>query len=204
MNLLEPWNTPFGLAPFDAISDADFAPAMDAALAQARSGMQAIAQSSQVPSFENTIEAQEVAEAPLNQLAAAFYTLASTDSTPIREELQRDLAPKLSAYTSAVTSDVALFARIEDLWSRRASMGLSAEQERVLMLTRRDFIRAGAKLTGAEAARMAEIKSRLASLGTQFMQNLLADERDWALPLKADGLAGLPDFVVQAAQAAGQ
>jgi peptidyl-dipeptidase Dcp len=204
MNLLEPWNTPFGLAPFDAISDADFAPAMDAALAQARSGMQAIAQSSQVPSFENTIEAQEVAEAPLNQLAAAFYTLASTDSAPIREELQRSLAPKLSAYTSAVTSDVALFARIEDLWSRRASMGLSAEQERVLMLTRRDFIRAGAKLTGAEAARMAEIKSRLASLGTQFMQNLLADERDWALPLKADDLAGLPDFVVQAAQAAGQ
>ena len=204
MNLLEPWHTPFGLAPFDAISDADFAPAMDAALAQARSGMQAIAQSSQVPSFENTIEAQEVAEAPLNQLAAAFYTLASTDSTPIREELQRNLAPKLSAYTSAVTSDVALFARIEDLWSRRASMGLSAEQERVLMLTRRDFIRAGAKLTGAEAARMAEIKSRLASLGTQFMQNLLADERDWALPLKADDRAGLPDFVVQAAQAAGQ
>lgn len=204
MNLLEPWNTPFGLVPFDAISDADFAPAMDAALAQARSGMQAIAQSSQVPSFENTIEAQELAEAPLNQLAAAFYTLASSDSTPIREELQRDLAPKLSAYTSAVTSDVALFARIEDLWSRRASMELSAEQERVLMLTRRDFIRAGAKLTGAEAARMAEIKSRLASLGTQFMQNLLADERDWALPLKADDLAGLPDFVVQAAQAAGQ
>ena len=204
MNLLEPWNTPFGLAPFDAIPDADFAPAMDAALAQARSGMQAIAQSSQVPSFENTIEAQEVAEAPLNQLAAAFYTLASTDSTPIREELQRDLAPKLSAYTSAVTSDVALFARIENLWSRRASMGLSAEQERVLMLTRRDFIRAGAKLTGAEVARMAEIKSRLASLGTKFMQNLLADERDWALPLKADDLAGLPDFVVQAAQAAGQ
>ncbi|MDB2501323.1 M3 family metallopeptidase [Planktomarina temperata] len=204
MNLLDPWNTPFGLAPFDAISDADFAPAMDAALAQARSGMQAIAKRSDAPSFENTIEAQEVAEEPLNQLAAAFYTLASTDSTPLREELQRDFAPKLSAYASAVTSDVALFARIEDLWSRRASLGLSPEQERVLMLTRRDFIRAGAKLTVAEAARMAEIKSRLASLGTSFMQNLLADERDWTLPLQTDDLAGLPDFVLQAAKAAGQ
>ncbi|MDC1524240.1 M3 family metallopeptidase [Planktomarina temperata] len=204
MNLLDPWNTPFGLAPFDAISDADFAPAMDAALAQARSGMQAIAKRSDAPSFENTIEAQEVAEEPLNQLAAAFYTLASTDSTPLREELQRDFAPKLSAYASAVTSDVALFARIEDLWSRRASLGLSPEQERVLMLTRRDFIRAGAKLTGAEAARMAEIKSRLASLGTSFMQNLLADERDWSLALQTDDLAGLPDFVLQAAKAAGQ
>ena len=204
MNLLEPWITPFGLAPFDTISDASFAPAMDAALAQARSGMQAIAKSSDVPTFENTIEAQELAEEPLNQLAAAFYTLAATDSTPLREELQRDFAPKLSAYASAVTSNVALFGRIEDLWSRRASLGLSPEQERVLMLTRRDFIRAGAKLTGAEAARMAEIKSRLASLGTTFMQNLLADERDWALPLKADDLAGLPDFVLQAAEAAGQ
>ncbi|MDA9115809.1 M3 family metallopeptidase [Planktomarina temperata] len=204
MNLLDPWNTPFGLAPFDAISDADFAPAMDAALAQARSGMQAIAKRSDAPSFENTIEAQEVAEEPLNQLAAAFYTLASTDSTPLREELQRDFAPKLSAYASAVTSNVALFARIEDLWSRRASLGLSPEQERVLMLTRRDFIRAGAKLTGAEAARMAEIKSRLASLGTSFMQNLLADERDWTLPLQTDDLAGLPDFVLQAAKAAWQ
>ena len=204
MNLLDPWNAPFGLAPFDAISDADFAPAMDAALAQARSGMQAIAKRSDAPSFENTIEAQEVAEEPLNQLAAAFYTLASTDSTPLREELQRDFAPKLSAYASAVTSDVALFARIEDLWSRRASLGLSPEQERVLMLTRRDFIRAGAKLTGAEAARMAEIKSRLASLGTSFMQNLLADERDWTLPLQTGDLAGLPDFVLQAAKAAGQ
>ena len=204
MNLLDPWNTPFGLAPFDAISDADFAPAMDAALAQARSGMQAIAKRSDAPSFENTIEAQEVAEEPLNQLAAAFYTLASIDSTPLREELQRDFAPKLSAYASAVTSNVALFARIEDLWSRRASLGLSPEQERVLMLTRRDFIRAGAKLTGAEAARMAEIKSRLASLGTSFMQNLLADERDWTLPLQTDDLAGLPDFVLQASKAAGQ
>ena len=204
MNLLDPWTTAFGLAPFDCISDSDFAPAMDAALDHARLGMQAIGKSLEAPTFENTIEAQELAEEPLNQLAAAFYTLASTDSTPLREELQREFAPKLSAYASAVTSNVALFARIEDLWSRRAALGLSPEQERVLMLTRRDFIRAGAQLTGAEAARMATLKSRLASLGTKFIQNLLADERDWALPLQADDLAGLPDFVVQAAQAAGQ
>ena len=204
MNLLDPWTTAFGLAPFDCISDSDFAPAMDAALDHARLGMQAIGETSEAPTFENTIEAQELAEEPLNQLAAAFYTLASTDSTPLREELQREFAPKLSAYASAVTSNAALFARIEDLWSRRAALGLSPEQERVLMLTRRDFIRAGAQLTGAEAARMATLKSRLASLGTKFMQNLLADERDWALPLQADDLAGLPDFVVQAAQAAGQ
>ena len=97
---------------------------MDAALDHARLGMQAIGKSSEAPTFENTIEAQELAEEPLNQLAAAFYTLASTDSTPLREKLQREFAPKLSAYASDVTSNVALFARIEDLWSRRAALGL--------------------------------------------------------------------------------
>ena len=72
MNLLDPWTTPFGLAPFDRISDSDFAPAMDAALDHARSEMQAIGKSSEAPTFENTIEAQELAEEPLNQMAVAF------------------------------------------------------------------------------------------------------------------------------------
>ncbi len=72
------------------------------------------------------------------------------------------------------------------------------------MLTRRGFVRAGAQLSGADADRMAEIKSRLAILGTDFMQNLLADERNWFLPLSEVDLSGLPEFVVQAARAAGQ
>lgn len=80
---------------------------------------------------------------------------------------------------------------------------MSDEQARVLMLTHRGFVRAGAALTGDSAARMKEIKARLAVLGTQFTQNLLADERSWFMALSEDDLDGLPDFVIDTARAAG-
>ena len=203
MILLDTWTTPFGLAPFDKISDAEFAPAMDKALEVALAGISEIANNPDMPTFENTIEAQEVAETLLNQVASVFFTIAGSDSTLERESLQREFAPKLSAYSSAVSSNQKLFQRIETLWSLREKNELSVEQERVLMLTRRGFVRAGAQLSCSDAKRMAQIKSRLASLGTDFMQNLLADERDWFLPLADADLLGLPDFVVQAAHAAG-
>ena len=204
MILLDSWKTPFGLAPFDKISDAEFAPAIDKALEVALAGISKIADNPEVLSFENTIEAMEVAEALLDQVAAVFYTLAGCDSTAVREALQREFSPKLSAYSSAVSSNKKLFERIQTLWANREAHDLSAEQERVLMLAHRGFVRAGAQLSGADADRMAEIKSRLAILGTDFMQNLLADERNWFLPLSEVDLSGLPEFVVQAARAAGQ
>jgi peptidyl-dipeptidase Dcp len=86
------------------------------------------------------------------------------------------------------------------LWDRREGLGLSPEQMRVLTLYHRMFVRAGAALAGEASARLTAVKSRLAVLGTQFSQNLLADERAWFMAL--DDLAGLPDFVVDAAKAA--
>ncbi len=198
--LLADWTGPFGLPPFGAIDDTQFAPAFDAALAEGRAAIEAIAENPAPPSFANTIEALELAEDRLDRVAAVFFNLTGTDSNPAREALARELAPKLSAHASEITSNTALFTRIENLWTRRAELELTAEQDRVLMLYRRMFLRAGAGLDEAGKARMAAIKGRLASLGTQFAQNLLADERNWAMPL--DDLAGLPDFVIVAARAA--
>ena len=204
MILLDTWQTPFGLAPFDKISDADFSPAMDRALEIALAGILEIAKSLDTPTFENTIVAQEEVESELEQVASVFYTLAGCDSNLVREELQREFAPKISAYSSAVSSNKKLFERVEYLWINRATLNLSLEQERVLMLTHRGFVRAGSQLQGKAADRMTQIKSRLASLGTNFTQNLLADERDWFLDLTDVDLLGLPDFVVATARAAGQ
>jgi peptidyl-dipeptidase Dcp len=203
MILLDTWTTPFGLAPFDKISDVEFAPAMDQALEVALAGIAKIADNLDAPTFENTIEAQEVAETLLDQVASVFYTVVGSNSTAEREVLQREFAPKLSAYSSAVSSNQKLFYRIEALWSQRDALKLTAEQERVLMLMRRSFVRAGAQLTGVDAERMTQIRSRLASLGTKFTQNLLADEREWFLPLAETDLAGLPDFAIATARAAG-
>ena len=201
--LLTQWDTEFGLPPFAAIVDADFGPAFDAALDQARANIAAIAGSAEAASFSNTIEALELAEGLLDRVGGVFYNLAGADSTPAREALQRDLAPKMSAFSSEVTNNAALFGRIEALWQGRADFDLSAEQLRVLTLYRQMFVRSGALLAGDRAARLTAVKSRLAVLGTQFSQNLLADERSWFMELAEDDLAGLPDFVVAAARAAG-
>ena len=201
--LTAPWTMPFGLPPFDAVADADFAPAFDAGLAQARENIAAIAQNPDAPSFANTIEALELAETLLDRVSGLFYNLASADSTPAREALQRDLAPKLSAFASEVTNNKALFARIKALWAARETLDLTPEQARVLHLYHRMFLRSGAQLTGDAAAQLTEIKSRLAVLGTQFGQNLLAEESGWSMPLAPADLVGLPSYLVDAATEAG-
>ena len=201
--LLSDWTTAFSLPPFAQIADADFGPAFDAALAEARANIAAIAASADPADFVNTIEAMEQAEALLDRVAGVFYNLSGADSNEAREALMRDLAPKMSAFSSEVTNNKALFARIESLWQTRDDLDLKDEQMRVLTLYRRMFVRSGALLEGAEAARLTEVKSRLAVLGTQFSQNLLAEERGWFMELSDADLVGLPDFVVAAARAAG-
>ena len=198
--LLETWETPFGLPPFAAIRDEDFAAAFDAALDAGRAAVAEISANPEAPNFANTIAALETADTLLDRVSGVFFNLASSDSNPAREGLSRDLAPKLSAYSSEVTSNRALFQRIETLWETRDALDLTPEQARVLLLYRRMFLRAGAALSDAGSARMKAVRARLASLGTAFTQNLLADERDWFMPI--DDLQGLPDFVVDTAASA--
>lgn len=202
--LLADWTGPFALPPFAAIGDGDFAPAFDAALTEARANIARIAANAEPPTFANTIEAMEQAETLLDRVSGVFYNLSSADSTPAREALMRDLAPKMAAFSSEVTMNKALFQRIDTLWQGREALDLTPEQLRVLDLYHKMFVRAGAALDGAEATRMAAIRERLAVLSTAFSQNLLADERDWFRPLSEEDLEGLPDFVVEAAREAGR
>lgn len=201
--LLSPWTATFSLPPFAEIRDEHFAPAFDAALAEARANIGQIATNPDAPTFANTIDALELAEALLDRVSGVFYNLAGADANDTREALMRDLAPKLSAFSSEVTNNKSLFSKIETLWQNRATLSLTPEQARVLELYRQMFVRSGANLHGAEAARLTDVKARLAVLGTQFSQNLLADERDWFMPLTEADLEGLPDFAIAAARAAG-
>ncbi len=201
--LLSNWDTPFEIAPFAEISDEDFAPALEQALADHAAQIEQIATNPEPPSFANVIEALETPCRALEQVLGVFFTVAGADSNPRREELQREFSPKLAAHFSAITANKALYARVKAVWEKRDALDLTPEQQRVLMLTHRGFVRGGAALEGAADLRMQEIKARLATLGTQFTQNLLADERSWFLELSEDDLEGLPAFVVDAARAAG-
>ncbi|MEE2944265.1 MAG: M3 family metallopeptidase [Pseudomonadota bacterium] len=202
--LLSDWKTPFEIAPFAEIADEDFMPAFETALAADLKETEAVAGNPEPATFANTIEGLMATGKALDRVAGAFYSVAGADSNPAREAIMREMAPKLAAHSSAIFSNKALFARIQQVWEQRDELDLTDEQARVLMLTHRGFVRAGAALTGDADARMKEIKSRLAVLGTEFTQNLLADERDWFMDLSEEDLEGLPGFVVSAARAAGE
>ena len=202
--LLADWTTPHGLAPFDRISDSDFTPALDAALNAHDAEIDAIAGNPEAPTFANTVEALETSGKALDKVLSVFFTVAGADSNPEREALQRDFSPRLAAHWSAISANAALFARVAALWDRRDSLDLTPAQERLLFLSHRGFDRAGAALEGEAAERMKAVKSRLAVLGTEFTQNLLADERSWFMPLAEADLEGLPQFVIDGARAAGE
>jgi peptidyl-dipeptidase Dcp len=202
--LLSEFTGRFGLPAFGAVTPDHFRPAFDAALAQHRAEIDAIAASAGTPTFANTIEALEKSGRALERVANVFFVLAGADTGDAIEAVERDVSPLLARHSNALYLNRALYARIADLYSRRDTLGLSAEQARVLDRYHTRFVRAGAALDQAQQDRLAAINERLATLGTQFGQNVLADEKSYALVLDEGDLAGLPDFARDAARAAAE
>ena len=140
----------------------------------------------------------------LERVANVFFVLAGADTGDAIEAVEREVSPLLARHSNAMYLDRALYARIADLYARREALGLNAEQARVLDRYHTRFVRAGGALDKPEQDRLATINERLASLGTQFGQNVLADEKAYALLLEEGDLAGLPDFARAAAKAAAE
>ncbi len=197
------WTGPLGLPDFARIADADFEAAFAAALPDHLAEIDAIARNPDDATFENTILALELAGELLTRASGVFWNLAGANSNDTLQALERKLSPELSRHRSAITMNRALFARIDTLHRKRDSLGLDSEAARVLELTWKSFVRAGAQLGESDQTRLAAINERLATLGTAFAQNVLADESDYALVLDAgDDLAGLPDSLVSSMRAA--
>jgi peptidyl-dipeptidase Dcp len=201
---LQNWTLPFELPPFATIKDEHFGPAFEQAFTQSRTAISTIAQNPAAPTFANTIEALERADTLMNKVAGVFFNLSGSNSNPALEALQRDLSPKFAAFNSETMMNAALFVRVKTLFDAIGNLDLTPEQNRVLTLYHRMFVRAGAALKGADRTRLAEVSKRLAVLGTAFTQNLLADEREWFMLLREDDLDGLPEFLKDSACAAAQ
>lgn len=202
--LLRDWDTPFGLPPFGDIDPGHFQPAFEAAMAEHRRQVDLVASDAAAPTFANTVEALERTGERLRRVSAVFYNLSGTHTNEALQAVERDMAPKLSKHWMDMNFYPGLFERFDALMSERAALGLNPEQDRVLERYHTAFVRSGAKLDDESKARLSEINQRLATLGTQFSQNLLADEADYELVLDGeDDLAGLPDFLrASAAQTA--
>ncbi|GAA4172139.1 M3 family metallopeptidase [Shinella granuli] len=197
------WTGLNGLPRFDLVKDDAFADGFAAALAAHEAEIDAIAGNPEPATFDNTIAALEIAGDELSRVSALFWSRAGANTNDTIQALERDIAPKMSRHYSKIGTNAALFARIDALWEARETLNLSLEQTRVLERHWKGFVKSGARLAKPEQDRLAAINETLAGLGAKFGQNVLADEKNWALLLdEGDALDGLPDFLKDAMAAA--
>ncbi|CAN5446930.1 M3 family metallopeptidase [soil metagenome] len=201
--LLKPWDTPYGLPPFEQTRAEHFEPAFDEALKAHRAEVDAIGAQAEPPTFENTVAAFDRSGRLLDRIGGMFHNLTSSETSPALQAVQTRMAPLLAAHDSWVSMHQPLFARLAALHAEREALGLTAEQRRLLERFHADFVRAGARFGPAEQSRYAQIMQRLAELTTRFGQNVLADETAYRLVLRGEAdAAGLPEFVRAAARQA--
>jgi peptidyl-dipeptidase Dcp len=201
--LLQTWAGPYGGVPaFDRVKVADFKPALEGAMDLARAELRTLTGRAEAPDFENTSAAFEDSARALNRVMTYFGVWSSTLNGEEFQALEREMAPRLAAFSDEVNQNEALFRRIQAVYETRQSAGLSAEQQRLVWRQYTDLVLAGAKLDAASKKRLSEINQRLATLYTQFSQNVLADEDTASLLDSEADLAGLPDSVRSGAAAA--
>ncbi len=203
-NPLTHWEGPLGLPDFPGIDDESFGPVFDAAIAAHQADIDSIANNPEAPTVENTFAAMELSGDPLDRVSSIFWCKAGANTNDAIQAMEREISPKMSRHFSAISMNEKLFARIDDLYQRRASLGVNSETLRLVEKSWKRFVKSGARLDAAGKARLAAINEELSSLGTTFSQNVLADEKEWVMFLGADDLAGLPDFLKSAMASAAE
>ncbi|CAN5425525.1 M3 family metallopeptidase [soil metagenome] len=192
--LLQPSTLAYHLPPFDKIKDADFRPAFDAGMVEQRKEVDAIAHDPATPTFENTIVAIERSGRTLARAAKAFFNLNVSIGGPAMEAIESEMAPRLAAHQDAIALDAALFARIDAVYGRRATLGLDRESAQLLDRYEKQFVRAGARLSDADKATLKQVNQELSTLTTQFRQSVLKSTKDGALVIgdaaELEGLSG--------------
>ena len=202
--LLAQWEGKYGgVPPFDRVQVPLFKPALEAAMGEQLSDVDRIAGNSAPATFENTIEALERAGRTLNRVQTLYGVWGATMNGPEFQVVQREMAPKLAAFSDKITQNEALFKRIETVYNSPEKSRLTPEQQRLSWLYYTNFVRAGARLDVDAKSRLSAINQQLAGLYTRFSQNVLAEESDQLIVLKDEAdLAGLPQSVRDAAAAA--
>lgn len=182
--LIQPWSGPFGgLPPFDKAEVANFAPALESAMAAQLAAAERIADEPGPATFANTLVPFERAVRDFSRSTVVYETFGGTMSTAEYQAVEREMEPKLAGFRDRIVQNERLFARIAAVYETRESAGLDAEQQRLAWRHYTDFVRAGAQLSAPDKKRLAEINQRLATLFTQFNQNVLADEGKYKLAL---------------------
>jgi peptidyl-dipeptidase Dcp len=204
--LLAPWQGPYaGVPPFDRARPGQLQPALEAAMAENLAEVDRIASNPAPPTFENTIAAMERTGRTLNRVGTIYGIFVSNLSDEAVQTVEREMSPKLAAFSDQITQNAKLYERIAAIYDTRETSGLTPEQRRLAWLYYTNFTRAGAKLAPAAKTKLSDINQRLATLYTSFSQHVLADEGEQMLLLDDEAvLAGLPEAVRTAAATAAE
>lgn len=197
--MIASWTGPYGgVPPWDQVKVAEFVPAFDYAIEQARVEIAAITANKKKPTFENTIVAFEKGGAELTRLINLFGVYSGNLNTGEVPQIELVVYPKLAAFGDEVNQNEALFKRVSAVYNGKGMKKLKPEERRLVEDRYKGFVRNGANLDEAGKKRVAEINQRLATLGTTFTQNQLADEDTFTLLDKKADLKGLPQALIDA------
>ncbi len=198
--LLAEFTGPYsGVPAFDKMSLADLRPALEKGMELNLAEIEKIANNSDEPNFLNTIVEMEKAGSSLSRVFTYYGIWSSNNSSPEFREIQREMAPIISAFSSKITQNKKLFERVQAVYKSDELKSLTSEEQRITWMTYNGFARNGATLNDTDKKRYADINQELASLHTKFSNNVLADEENYVLFLSKDQLAGLPESFVNAA-----
>ncbi|MCH7412723.1 M3 family metallopeptidase [Belliella sp. R4-6] len=196
----EPYETPFEVPPFDKIKNEHFAPALREGIKEHQKEIDKIANNTEVPTFENTIEAMEYSGELLSKVSRVFGNLNSANTNDELQAIAKEMSPELSAHSDNISLNSKLFERVKAVWESKDQLELNAEQHKLLENSYKSFIRNGANLNDADKDKLREINTKLSSLTLQFGQNLLAETNAFKLVIdREEDLSGLPEGLISSA-----
>ena len=189
--------------PFDQVRIDDFRPAYEAGMREQLAEVRAIADDKSPPTFDNTIVAMEKSGAMLDRVNKVFGHLAATQKNAAMQQIETEMSPKLAAFHDKISLDAPLFARIQALYDKRASLGLDPISVRLIERYHLDFVRSGAMLSDADKKTLSALNEEESKLMTSFDEHLLKETNASALVVdKVAELDGLSPADVDAAASA--
>src|SRR5437660_8932767 len=192
--LLTESTLPYHIPAFDKIKDEHFTPAIEEGMRQQLKEVETVANNSEKPTFDNTVVALERTGRLLDRAERTFECLSACNANPERQKIEKEMAPKLSSHRDAIHLNSKLFARIQELYDNREKLGLDPESAYLLERYYKDFVRAGAKLSGPDKEKLKKINAELATLQTDFEQNVLKEKNASSVVVdRKEDLAGLSD-----------
>lgn len=188
------WKTPHGTYPFNEIKAEHYMPAFEEAMKQGLADIDAIVNNSAAPTFQNTIEAYEKSGEMLTIVAGCFYNLTSSETNEQLQQIEMELSPKLSDYSSTIRLNEGLFQRIKAVYDQRGKLKLNKEQQKLLDDIYESFANNGANLSPEDKQTYRELTARLSQLTLTYGQNVLKATNAWTMLLTREAdLAGLND-----------